>query len=140
MSARELFLRDLMCAQIRTGCKRAAEMEDLVSFDAGGLTFDPWFCKDDCIYRCWNETTLGFYSFIASARGAFRAVNFLIAGHRSLAAELWAPANALFYTSAYHALQAYLGTVGRVVFDSPVWTDSDGRLRPEADNRSLPRS
>lgn len=133
-------LHTLMGAQIRKGCRRVAKMDGLMALDAGKLTFEPWFRKEDQCYRCWNESILGFYGMIACARAAFRGINFLTAGDMSLACELWAPANGLFYTAAYHALHAYLGTVGRVIFDSPVWTDSMGELIEDAEDSTLPPS
>lgn len=52
------------------------------------------------------------------------AVNFLVAGKCLLSRMHYAPAVAIFYTSAYHSLHAFLALNGRVIFD-PVWWEND---------------
>lgn len=140
MKQRRELIRNLMRAQVRKGCVRAARESGLLSLDAGGLTFEPWFQTGDRGIVCQNEPLLGFYGLVACARGAFRAVNFLVAGHRSLSVELFAPAIGLFYTAAYHALHAYLGMDGRVIFDSPHWTDASGDTIEAGQSRNYPQS
>lgn len=140
MKQRNDLIRRLMRTQIRRGCAKAVRESSPLSLDAGGLTFDPWFRTGDRGIVCWNEPLLGFYGLIASARAAFRAVNFLAAGHKSLAAELFAPAIGLFYTAAYHSLHAYLGMAGRIIFDSPHWTDASGSATDASQAYGYPQS
>lgn len=140
MRQRKELISHLMRAQIRKACVRAVEKDSILSLDAGGLTFEPWFHTANRGIVCWNGPLIGFYGLIACARGAFRAVNFLVAGHKSLSAELFAPAIGLFYTAAYHSLHAYLGMEGRVIFDSPHWTDTSGNAIAAGQSRNYPQS
>jgi hypothetical protein len=140
MKQRRELIRRLVSVQVRNGCARAIAEDSLLSLEPGGLTFEPWFRTGDRGIVCWNEPLLGFYTIIACARGAFMAVNFLVAGHKSLSAELFAPAIGLFYTAAYHSLRAYLGIEGRVIFDSPHWTDASGGAIDVTGSRNYPQS
>lgn len=87
----------------------------------GNLTFRPVLYKDGRTINCAQPDYVGFYAFQQAVRGLLLGINHHVGGDVLIARDLYGPAVASYYTSAYHALHAFLALEGRVFFDSPIW-------------------
>jgi len=99
-----------------------AQNPDRHLFRLKSLTPQPIFYRVGSEFRCAQDSFFGFYLLSQGIRSCISAVNFQIAGFHCVDSELYAPASALFYTSAYHALSGFLAINGRVLFDSMSFT------------------
>jgi len=71
--------------------------------------------------HCAQADYVGFYAFQQAVRCLLLGINHHVAGDVLVASDLYGPAVASYYTSAYHALHAFLALEGRVFFESPIW-------------------
>lgn len=87
----------------------------------GALTFRPVLYTDGSTINCAQAGYVGFYAFQQAIRSLLLGVNHHIAGDVLISSDLYGPAVASYYTSAYHAIHAWLALEGRVFFESPIW-------------------
>jgi hypothetical protein len=99
-------------------------------FSNESLAASPIFYRINRDLCCAQTDFFGFYLLSQGIRSCLSSVNFHIAGCITLESELYAPAVALFYTSAYHALSGFLAVHGRVLLDSEVFTWISSEEKP----------
>jgi hypothetical protein len=87
----------------------------------GSLTIQPVLYTDGSMIHCAQADYVGFYAFQQAVRCLLLGVNHHVAGDLLVTSDLYGPAVASYYTSAYHALHAFLALEGRVFFESPIW-------------------
>ncbi len=92
-------------------------------FGGGRASASPIFYYSEEDLVCEQGDFFGLYLLTETIRGCLSAVNFQIAGTLLLANDLFAPAVASFYTSAFHTLGSYLALNGRVFVnkESLIW-------------------
>ncbi len=99
----------------------------------GSLTFRPVLYRDGPTINCAQRDYVGFYAFQQTVRCLLLGINHHVGGDVLVANDLYGPAVASYYTSAYHALHAFLALEGRVFFDSTIWpiaSPSPAQARP----------
>jgi hypothetical protein len=88
----------------------------------GPLTLSPVLYIDHAgVVLCAQESYFGFFVLQQALRCLLLGVNYQVAGDVLFERELYGPAVATYYTSAYHTLHAFLALEGRVLFDCPIW-------------------
>jgi hypothetical protein len=84
------------------------------------LTFRPIIYGENPNLCCAQEHVFGFYVLQQMMRSLFMSINHVHAGDTLLTTGLHASSTICHYAAAYHALHAFLSSIGRVFLDSVV--------------------